>query len=122
MFNVFAVFIGGGLGSLCRYGLGSALPMEVFPWGTLVANALACAVLGAVLGTNEEQAWAVEWRLLLGTGFCGGFSTFSTFVSEAERLPRSMGEIWAVGYVALSLVSGWLAFCLGWWCSRQWQA
>lgn len=114
-----AVFLGGGLGSLCRYGLGLWWPTHVFPWATLLANVLACAVLGMVLGASEGDRWSVEWRLLLGTGFCGGCSTFSTFISESQQLPKTAGEWLMIIYMALSLILGWTALVAGWWCIRQ---
>lgn len=119
LLNLVAVFVGGGLGSLCRYGLSLWLPASVFPWGTFGANVLACGLLGVVLGASEGDKLPQEWRLLLGTGFCGGFSTFSTFINESHQLPKTAEEWLAIVYVALSLVLGWTALVAGWWCVRQ---
>lgn len=79
------VFIGGGLGSLARYSVAKLLqPYEsYFPWATLIANFLACVVLGAAIAyaaRYSEMSSSVKYFLM--TGFCGGFSTFSTFSSE----------------------------------------
>jgi CrcB protein len=78
------VFLGGGLGSLCRWGLGLSIQplLPKFPWATLVANALACLIMGSVLGLQLQGNLSEERKLLLATGFCGGFSTFSTFTAE----------------------------------------
>ena len=119
MLNVLAVFMGGGLGSLCHYGLG--FPSGTFPWATLAANVLACGLLGAVLGASQQGQMTTSWRLLLGTGFCGGFSTFSTFVGEGQHLAQTWSIGGALGYGGLSLCSGWLAFTTGWWCAQQWS-
>ncbi len=119
MLKLVAVFVGGGLGSLCRYGLSLGLPASSFPWGTLVANVLACGLLGMVLGASEGDKVPQEWRLLLGTGFCGGFSTFSTFIGESHDLPKTVGAWLTVVYMALSLVLGWTALVAGWWSIRQ---
>lgn len=82
------VFLGGGLGSLARYGIANALAKQggVFPWATLVANFLACVLLGALSAYGGKQGMAESTRLMLMVGFCGGFSTFSTFSGETFRL------------------------------------
>lgn len=82
--NFLLVFLGGGLGSLVRWGISLAVqPFQPrFPWATLAANGLACLVLGALLGLQLNGDLSAERRLLLATGFCGGFSTFSTFTAE----------------------------------------
>ncbi|MBL7829148.1 MAG: fluoride efflux transporter CrcB [Saprospiraceae bacterium] len=84
MHHLVLVFFGGGFGSLCRWGLGLLLQpwQHKFPWATLAANGLACLVLGALLGLQFGGDLSTERRLLLATGFCGGFSTFSTFTAE----------------------------------------
>lgn len=81
------VFLGGGVGSLCRYGLTLVLPVADlskgdFPWATFSANLLACLVLGAGIALFSRELITKELSLLLVTGFCGGFSTFSTFSGE----------------------------------------
>jgi len=106
--NVFlAIFLGGGLGSVSRYALGQwvlTLSESKFPWGTLGANMLACVVLGLVwlFGGKEIQRQPV-WTAFLIIGFCGGFSTFSTFSFETLRLMREGMMWWAIGNVVLSV-------------------
>jgi CrcB protein len=84
MVNMLLVFLGGGLGSLCRWGLNLTVqPLDArFPWATFVANAMACLILGILLGLQLSGNLSDPRRLLLTTGFCGGFSTFSTFTAE----------------------------------------
>ncbi len=103
------VFLGGGLGSIARYAIGLALQplLPKFPWATLVANALACLVLGAVLGLQFQGNLPDGRRLLLATGFCGGFSTFSTFTAETWALFQSGQQ----GAAAVNVL-GSLAICL----------
>ncbi len=108
MVNFFLVFLGGGLGSICRYGIGLALHTQShkFPWSTLVANGLACLVLGAVLGLHLQGNLSDQRKLLLATGFCGGFSTFSTFTAETWHHFQN-GQYG----VALANVAGSLTVC-----------
>jgi CrcB protein len=99
------VAAGGGLGSLLRFGLDrwiGAWP----PLGTLAANVLACFLLGLLLyEAHLADRLSPETRLLLGTGFCGSLSTYSTFAAETASLP----PLPAATYVAGTYVSGVLA-------------
>ena len=88
--NVLWVFIGGGIGSVLRYGI-SWLGLKAqwygtgFPWATLIANLIACAVMLGLISFGLEQSDG-KWRLAGMIGFCGGLSTFSTFSLENYRL------------------------------------
>jgi fluoride exporter len=109
------VFVGGGLGSLCRYTIGLALqPLLLkFPWATLLANGLACLVLGAVLGLQAQGQLPDTRRLLLATGFCGGFSTFSTFTAETWQCVQNGQYAAAAGNVIGSLTVCFVCLLLG---------
>lgn len=108
------VFIGGGLGSICRYAIGRWLGAAgLFPWGTFVANLLACLLLGALIALTTRGWLAPSLRPLLIAGFCGGFSTFSTFSNEMLQLLRQEQWGWAGLYVAASLLGGLLAVAVG---------
>ncbi|MEM1358447.1 MAG: CrcB family protein, partial [Bacteroidota bacterium] len=105
--NYLLVFVGGGLGSLARYGLARLLPSPELsagqmPWPTLLANFLACLLLGGLLGYVSREALGRPYQLLLMTGFCGGFSTFSTFAAEAWLLGEEGFSGAALTYVGLS--------------------
>lgn len=108
------VFVGGGLGSLCRFGLSQWLNRSGgYPWGTLLANGLACIILGILVGWASKNSLSVETRLLLMTGFCGGFSTFSTFSNELVQMLRQADYFSAFSYLMLSLIFGLVAIWAG---------
>ncbi|WP_048165912.1 fluoride efflux transporter CrcB [Palaeococcus pacificus] len=85
-----AVALGGALGALTRYGISGILPVyKDFPVGTLMVNALASFILGYIYGLLFfGYEIPSNWRVFLGTGFCGGLSTFSTFSYETFELLR----------------------------------
>lgn len=99
-----AVFVGGGLGSLVRFALGSLLsPITGFPWATLAANALAAMIIAWLFATNVKEGNEWLWQLA-AVGFCGGLSTFSTFSMETVQLMRSGQTVMALTYVMSSLL------------------
>lgn len=118
MIAVLLVFIGGGLGSLCRYGLGNVLNVDSFPYGTLAANIISCLILGILIGLNINGLMKSEGRLLLMTGFCGGFSTFSTFSGEIIQLYQDGTQSTAFFYILFSLISGICSILIGLWLAR----
>lgn len=107
MYHVLAVFIGGGLGSLARYGISELLRNNFrssFPLATLLSNVLSCIVLALALGAFADKMNASPaMRTLVIAGFCGGFSTFSTFSHESIELIRSGNTAIALANVALSI-------------------
>tara|TARA_B110000285_G_scaffold178179_1_gene200300 strand:+ start:2468 stop:2845 length:378 start_codon:yes stop_codon:yes gene_type:complete len=123
--NGLAVFIGGGLGSLVRYQFGLQVLQfgGMSPWGTLLANVLATALLLGLLSHQSSLEVASKWSgpivLLLTTGFCGGFSTFSAFSADTLQLAQSHGLIWAAGNVACNLI---LCLVFGWWSWAAFQS
>ena len=86
MKSILIVFVGGGLGSVTRFVLArwvNALHTHHFPYGTLVVNVIACFVVGLVIGlADHRQLISPQAKLFWTIGFCGGFSTFSTFSNE----------------------------------------
>lgn len=102
-------FIGGGLRLLVSRGL-SAVWVNSFPMGTFAVNVLGCLLIGFFSSLPATGNWpSPSTRLLLTTGFCGGFTTFSTLMSEnASLLREGRPEIMAA-YLVLSLVVGLLA-------------
>jgi CrcB protein len=106
--NLLLVFFGGGLGSSVRFLLGrwvNALHNHHFPWGTLVVNVVACFILGFVIGlADHKQIISASSRLFWTVGFCGGFSTFSTFSNETLYLFQSGFTLSLILYISLSLL------------------
>ncbi len=114
MHNWLYVFFGGGLGSLFRYGIGKYFAnVTILPFGTFIANILACFLLGTLLAMEVKQEIHQPQLLLLATGFCGGFSTFSTFSAEALFIGRDQHMGWALLYIGISVIFGLLAIYLG---------
>ncbi len=100
------VFIGGGLGSLCRYGIARYMGtyQGAFPLATFIANVISCIVLGMLVAYTLKNDSEQYIKLLLITGFCGGFSTFSTFSYETFSLFQSGDYTNAFANIFLSLL------------------
>lgn len=113
------VFLGGGLGSVCRFALSGlfASAASLFPWATLAANALAAALIGWLFASGVKSENELYWQLA-AVGFCGGLSTFSTFSLETIQLMRSGNQALAWLYIALSIT---LSLVLFYWISLWFQ-
>lgn len=111
----------GAAGSLARYGVTLAAQRWAgpdLPWGTLAVNVVGSALLGAIYELAARQGWSEEVKLALGTGFLGGFTTFSAFSVETLRLLEAGRTAEALGNAAGNLVLGLAAAALGVWLAR----
>ena len=114
--NILLVGSGSFLGGAARYAVSLLMKnmSKGFPWATLAANLLGCLLIGmlwAYLGRSAGTG--SNWTLFLMTGFCGGFTTFSTFSKEALMMLQ-LGNYWNFAlYVALSIVAGIALVALG---------
>jgi len=113
--NYLLVFIGGGVGSICRFAISQLLQRYhfTFPWATLLANALSCIVFGMVAEVLLKESLSPSYRFLILTGFCGGFSTFSTFTNESWLLFYNGQPFYAFVNIFLSLFVCLICLYLG---------
>jgi CrcB protein len=110
------VAIGALVGAPARYLTDRAVQARhdsVFPWGTFAVNLVGTVVLGLVTGAVLAGAASAHWQLLVGTGFCGALTTYSTFSYETLRLVEGGARRYAAANVGLSLVGGLGAAYLG---------
>ncbi|MDP4263799.1 MAG: fluoride efflux transporter CrcB [Bacteroidota bacterium] len=115
--NILLAGLGGGIGSVARYlcqkWFNETYP-HPFPWGTFVVNLLGCFLIGIIYGASEKSTvLSPQTRLFLATGFCGGFTTFSTFAFENMNLLRTGDTTYLLLYTMGSVLLGILGVFAG---------
>ncbi|MEV0749646.1 fluoride efflux transporter CrcB [Streptomyces sp. NBC_01220] len=119
---VAVVALGGAAGASARYGAALLWPTATggFPWTTLVVNVVGCAVIGVFMVVISE-AWTPHRlvRPFFGTGVLGGFTTFSTYAVDIERLVDSGRARTGLVYLAVTLLAALAAVCGGVWLTRR---
>ena len=117
MKTAFIIFAGSGLGGVARYLVQKVfvdMGYTGFPAGTFVVNIVGCFLIGLFTALAEKNnLLTAEWRIALTTGFCGGFTTFSTFANENMNLLRNGEYLYFSLYIILSVVLGIGAVVLG---------
>jgi fluoride exporter len=111
------VAVAGAFGSLARYGLDRAIEQRAegaFPWSTFVINVTGCVLVGFLIAALVDRGHAPEWlRAALVVGFCGGFTTFSTFAQETFDLVEAREMAVALASVVASIAVGLLGVLVG---------
>ena len=122
MKQLLLVFVGGGVGTVMRCWMGKLLPYsgQGFPWATFGVNLLGCFIIGLITGfilrnSSENQSSLVLFAVI---GFCGGFTTFSSFAFENLSFLRSGAFGTLMAYTLLSLSLGLLMVYLGIWIDK----
>lgn len=111
------VMLGSAFGGGMRFLVSKVMTLLVatpFPVGTFTVNIVGCFLIGVFSAMPSTHSWLTpQMRLLLTTGFCGGFTTFSTFMKESDSLITSHLPVTLMAYLALSIVLGMLAVWAG---------
>jgi CrcB protein len=115
--NFLIIGLGGAVGSMLRYAVQKIFQAQTaatFPTGTLLVNIAGCFMIGILWSlVSRSLTWNDELKLLLMTGFCGGFTTFSAFTLEGIGLLKENRTVLFVIYLMASVVGGLLATFIG---------
>lgn len=122
MRTILCVFLGGGAGSVLRYFMQLCINKEIstaFPLGTFIVNILGCFLIGVLYSVSDRFSFSSDLRLLLTIGFCGGFTTFSTFSTESLNLLK--GELYGTFllYTLFSVAIGITSTFAGVWMTKS---
>ncbi len=122
MFQLFLVFVGGGLGAAGRHLVGQGAVRFFgfgFPYGTLIVNVLGCLAMGLLIGWLVRRGGSQDMRLFLATGVLGGFTTFSAFSLDVANLWERGAGGQAATYILASVVISIAAVFAGLWLTRS---
>lgn len=122
MQQLLMIFLGGGFGSILRYIVAKSITQQFetsFPLGTLTVNVVGSFLIGLILASLEKYHWHPSLGYLLVTGFCGGFTTFSTFAYENYVQLKSDNYLAVFSYTFISLLWGFSATWFGFFVMRK---
>lgn len=115
--QVLWVALGSGAGGAIRFLLSKVFPATTqgvsFPFSTFITNIIGCFLIGFVLQTPAIKYGSTNMRLLLTTGFCGGFTTFSTYIYEGYSIRQDNSFFLSLLYLIGSLIVGIISMALG---------
>jgi CrcB protein len=100
------VALGGGLGAWLRFAVGRLVGFSTFPWATLLVNVSGSFAMGLLAGWLARHGSGESWRLLIGVGLLGGFTTFSAFSLELALMAERGELAVAAGYALASVIAG----------------
>ncbi|MGW0803943.1 fluoride efflux transporter CrcB [Nonomuraea sp. NPDC002799] len=119
---VAVIAAGGALGALARHGVQTVLPAGPadFPWGTFWVNVSGCLLIG-ILMVAVTEVWRAHRlvRPFLGVGVLGGYTTFSAYAVEIQRVAGAGAPLTALAYLAATLVAALAAVAAGTWLARR---
>ncbi len=116
MKNIILVFLGTGFGGVLRYAIGNIIKWNStsFPWATFVVNIIGSFLIGIILAYSlKNEIFSTNYKLLLTTGICGGFTTFSALSAESLQLIKQGNWMLALAYIICSIVLGIAACGIG---------
>ena len=117
MLKILLVGLGSAVGGICRYLLTELLSrqeLKLLPWGTFAVNILGCLIIGIVFGLIDRgMSISPTMKVFLTVGFCGGFTTFSTFINENFMMLGTGQALSSIAYTVLSFAIGLLAVWAG---------
>lgn len=122
MQNVILVALGGAVGASARYLMSGAILRALgpaWPYGTFAINVLGSLLIGVLAGWLAFREQGEHWRLLLGAGVLGGFTTFSAYSLETAQLIEKRDWLAAATYSIGSVLAGLIAVFIGLWLSRR---
>ncbi|AMX93094.1 MULTISPECIES: fluoride efflux transporter CrcB [Mesorhizobium] len=122
MFNLFLVFLGGGIGAGIRHLTNIGALRFVgpnYPWGTMAINVIGSFAMGLFIASMMRRGGSNEVRLFVATGILGGFTTFSAFSLDFATLWERGATLPALGYALASVIGAIIALFLGLWLARS---
>jgi CrcB protein len=115
--NILFVAFGGAVGSVFRYLTNLLFPSKTLPIATFTVNIIGSFLIGLLMGYIVKQSNTQTWQLILVTGFCGGFTTFSAFSWDVVLMLQQQRFATAFGYISCTVLIGiaatMLGFCMG---------
>jgi fluoride exporter len=122
IYKILLVGLGGSLGSMLRYISARTIDTRInssFPYGTLTVNLVGSLIIGVVYAITIRKTGSDNWRVFLGAGFCGGFTTFSAFAVENLNMINQRMFSSSLVYIIGSILLGILAVVIGTWIGNK---